>query len=325
MIVRRALVVVAAATVAACVPRAPKPLAPVPESLVFKMPARDVCATSTGGFAAVGTLDDPDLVETSGVVASPSNPGVLWMHNDSGDEARLFATSTTGVALGRLALPGVDADDFEDIAAGPCPDFAGPCIYVGDTGDNDEDRDQLVVYAVPEPKVSVETPLPEGARAESVWRFPIQIPDAPANIEGFVVLPDLSAMVFYEKRASDARVLRYRAPWTADNVATVEVTAVFDPPGQDLGGLRLITSADVHPTGTRLLLRTYLGVFEAELDGNEATADHPERARFVQLDSPPDEEQGEAIAYDDDGTGIWSVSESREKLPHVPLHHASCQ
>lgn len=38
-----------------------------------------------------GVVECNDIKEASGIVASRVNPGVLWVHNDSGDKARTFA------------------------------------------------------------------------------------------------------------------------------------------------------------------------------------------------------------------------------------------
>ena len=37
-----------------------------------------------------------------GIIASRTQRGVLWSHNDHGDDARIFALSETGEDLGNL-------------------------------------------------------------------------------------------------------------------------------------------------------------------------------------------------------------------------------
>jgi len=61
------------------------------------------CPT-VGEWETVGTVESEELVEASGVVASRRTPGVLWSHNDAGDDPRLFALSTTGRHLGTWEL-----------------------------------------------------------------------------------------------------------------------------------------------------------------------------------------------------------------------------
>ena len=102
-----------------------------------------------------GLIDfiDGAVTEASGIVPSPTTPGLLWLHNDSGDDAQLFAVATDGTVRGALRLPDVVAIDFEDIAAAPCPDASAACLWIADTGDNDRVRASLALYAVREPAI----------------------------------------------------------------------------------------------------------------------------------------------------------------------------
>ena len=83
-----------------------------------------------------GNIDTPLITEASGLAGSRVNPGVLWTHNDSGGLPRVFALDLTGHLLGTWNLPGVNANDYEDIAVGPGPEAGVSYLYVGDIGDN---------------------------------------------------------------------------------------------------------------------------------------------------------------------------------------------
>jgi len=293
----------------------------------WKMPERPICDGHVGVPVDAALITEPALVEVSGIVASPSHSGVLWAHADSGDGARVFAISTQGASLGEVRLPSVKAVDFEDIAAGPCPDLGGPCIYVADTGNNSHDREELIVYAFPEPNVSPELPLAEPISVDSPWRFPFIVDGKKADIEAFIVLPDATGMIFFEKKKKKARVFSYPAPWLANVPVTLVAMGEIDPPGIDLAGGHLITSADIHPSGKRLLLRTYFGVFEATIDpyGDKPVHTLTLDDFTLALEGPLPEPQGEAVAYDEAGTGIWTVSESPDRTTQPPLHHAVCE
>src|SRR5689334_16822151 len=56
----------------------------------YEMPERAVCNGSIDHVDVAGELESDKLVEASGVVASPTHKGVLWMQNDHGDKARVF-------------------------------------------------------------------------------------------------------------------------------------------------------------------------------------------------------------------------------------------
>jgi hypothetical protein len=91
-----------------------------------------------------GTFADPRIGESSGVAASRRSPGVLWTHNDSGDRPYLFATDTSGAALGTFSVTGARNVDWEDIALGRCA--GATCLYLADTGDNNERRSSVALY-----------------------------------------------------------------------------------------------------------------------------------------------------------------------------------
>ena len=92
--------------------------------------------------------------------------------------------------------------------------------------------------------------------------------------------------------------------------------------GSDAG--RMITGASLHPNGDRLLLRVYTGIYEYRLGPGQTMGDLGAIApRQVTL-GPLSERQGEAVAYDTAGTGVWSVSEDWRKRPGQPLHHHDC-
>lgn len=319
------LVVVALGLGAACQPR-PASGRPRPDvAAPWEMPHRPFCSGSYTFLPAVkGHLEGDALVEVSGVVASPSNPAVLWMHNDSGDSARLFAVSVDGAALGELLLDDVAAEDIEDIAAAPCPDRSGPCLWVADTGDNDQLRDDAVVYAVPEPAVGPSRPL-DGAVARELWRFSVTYPGGPVNSEALVVLPDGSGFLLFEKTAApEARVFRSPAP-LVDGPLLLEEIAHVTSPGVDIEHGRKITGADLHPSGRALVVRVYTGVFEYRLSGLDDLERLSELEPVTVTFGPLDEPQGEAVAYDELGVGIWSLSEDPDNNGGQPLHHYLCE
>ena len=96
-----------------------------------------------------GRLAAPEATEISGLVASTTQPGVLWAHNDSGDRARIFALRSDGSLIASLDVPGAEATDWEDIAVGP-----GGDLLLADIGDNKSVRNAIDIYRVPEPRLA---------------------------------------------------------------------------------------------------------------------------------------------------------------------------
>ena len=57
----------------------------------------------------VGTVAHGSLDEISGLVVSRQNAGVLWVHNDSGDSARVFAMNDWRSFLLNKTFAGADS------------------------------------------------------------------------------------------------------------------------------------------------------------------------------------------------------------------------
>jgi hypothetical protein len=335
----------------------------LPRNGAFTMPDRAQCEDDVKAAVDVAAVDvdaTPALKEVSGLAASHGNPDLLWMVADRGNPATVVGVAADDArVVVEVRLP-VDNVDWEDVAVGPCPDLSGPCVFVADTGDNDGERDTVIVHAFPEPVLpalssSWSSSLPSSTRArltlDAVWTMPLAFPDDArgADVEAMVVFPDATAIVLFEKTRDDvARIWTYRAPWTPlspgdgdaqndaprllEQTGTVAVPAgVFagvdagraDPANVDDGRARRITGASLHWSGHRLLLRTTGGVLEYAADDASAFLDLSSRAPRAVWSSPPGEEQGEAIGYDAPGTGVHTIAEASGDDAPV-LHHAAC-
>jgi hypothetical protein len=79
---------------------------------------------------------------------SALHPGVMWIHNDSGDDAKLYALKLNDCSIvGELSLQGVSARDFEGLAAGVDPK-GRPVLWVGDIGDNRDSWSDVSIYRI---------------------------------------------------------------------------------------------------------------------------------------------------------------------------------
>src|SRR5947207_448536 len=94
----------------------------------------------------LGTIQDADITESSGIVASWRFHGVFWTHNDDAGPAVLFAIGKRGQAVGRVEVSDVTVEDWEDIAA----DESGN-LYIADIGNAGRNRKTLFVHKVREP------------------------------------------------------------------------------------------------------------------------------------------------------------------------------
>jgi hypothetical protein len=244
------------------------------------------------------------LMESSGLAASRKQDGLFYTHNDSGSEAALYGFSTHGGAVSLWPLLGIDAVDFEDMAAGPCPG-GGDCLYIGDIGDNSRRRSRVQIYAFRETANGVEP------RAHAQWD--LAYPTSPQDAETLLVHPKTGRIYVVTKTSQGAQV--FRVP-IAEGTGELEWVANLDKAHL---GLKLpkLTGGDFSREGDRVVLRGYLSAWEWVVDPTAPEA---------QWLSPPDrklrlrlERQGEAIAYDLTGR----VFTSSEGSP-MPLTRIGC-
>ncbi len=263
-----------------------------------------------------GAFQRPRLRESSGVAASRAHPGLLWTHNDSGDGPFIYATDTAGANLGMLRVAGAEAVDWEDIALGPCPDSNESCLYLADTGDNNEVRATVTVYAVREP-APPEGPADTTRQTPTARALQITYPGGPADVEAIYVTADGAVHLVTKGRSRGVRLFRV-APlaWKEHGVAAAELVQQL-PIAADQRVGRLVTSAAVSPNGAHVAVRTYseIYIFTAGPDGR--LAPDPVVCWLGLL-----EPQGEAVDYLDAATLVLT-SEAPRGITGT-IHIARC-
>jgi hypothetical protein len=251
----------------------------------------------------------PALRELSGFAASQQHPGIFWAHNDSGNPRELYALRADGTIAATIPLRGVNPRDPEDIAVGPCAaGSAQSCIYLADIGDNGARRPSVQILKAVEPGRLDATPL-----APAI--LPFRYPDGPHDAEALLVDPTTARVFVITKtllslgdvyRIDD---LGSREGGTAVRIRTLRAPGEFDS---------TTTAADAHPSGTRLLLRTYTRAWELRSPDARAFEDVLD-AEPVSVPEAP-QPQGEAIAYTADGRGYLLGGEGVGS----PLYLVSC-
>jgi hypothetical protein len=244
-------------------------------------------ARTAGPCAVVnGPAMLPGIQEASGLAISRRQAGVIWSHNDSGNDEVLFALDTSGAVLGRVHVP-VRMRDWEDVSAGRCP--SGPCLYIADIGDNGASRRRVQILRVPEPAPGdAETARPEV--------FTAVYADGPHNAESmFVVGEDL--FVITRDRTGGI----YRSTVTGSSGGEITFRRI----GQlDLAG---VSDAEASPDEQTVAVRTEDEVLLYR------TADLVDAHNNPYARIPVDglkEPQGEGIALAADGM-IYLASEGR--------------
>jgi hypothetical protein len=242
----------------------------------------------------------PALTELSGLAASRLRPGVFYAHNDSGDGPRIFALTLEGALVSEHELTGAKAEDWEDIAAGPCA--AGRCLFVADIGDNQRKRPEVVIYRVDE--AALASPQGKAVPAEGLRAV---YPDGPHDAETLLADPTSGDLfVITKEESGPSLVFRLPAAASTEAPTTLELAAQLVLPQ---GGNRLATAGDAHPCAPRFVLRTYNRAYEFRgPDGGSLVDAFAAAPLSVPVET---EVQGEAIAYLADGAGFVTISEGK--------------
>ena len=270
----------------------------------YQMRDLPVTALYEGPFA-LGELENDQINEASGVAVSRLNPGHVWTHNDSGDFNRIFLVGPQGQNAGTFRVDESGNRDWEDMAIGPGPDPNLDYLYIADIGDNRAQYSFVRIFRLPEPRASdYDTALPL-VPVDGAEMMQLTYPDGPKDAETLMIDPLTKDIYIVSKREFPVTVYVARYPQSVDDAT--ELTRLGTLPFTDA------TAGDISPDGLRILIKTKTEVFMWSRDSTETIAQAFER-QPVRLPYVP-EPQGEAIAWNTDGTGYYVLSEARSVTP----------
>ena len=234
---------------------------------------------------------DRELEETSGAAWPRQDPDVYWTVND-GRGGRLYAVDLQGNTVAEVKTEGHRLWDVEAMAAGPCGEAW--CLYMADTGDNDERRDVVSVYRLPEPDFQAE-------EVERI-RYPFTFPDGPQDVEALFVLPGERVYLVSKGRSQAPTLYRYPGALREDSTVVLEkLNGIGSGPATFRG--RITGASDVPGHDDLALIRSYesLRLFRITDAGLEALPGG--ELTLVSLGEP----QGEAVAMDPQGQVVLTT------------------
>ena len=266
----------------------------------------------TGDFEegkTLAELNNEKLTEISGIAASVANPGMLWAHNDSGNEPEIYLIDEKLDIRATLKLESVRNRDWEDIAVGPGPEAGTTYVYLGDIGDNDAEYPYKYVYRFREPEMK------EGASVFTITDFETIV----FNLEGPVkdtesLLIDPTSKNLYLISKREDPVYLYELKYPYDKGDTVSASRLFSLPFTEIVG------ADCQIKNGNVLIKNYSNVFYWENKNGESV---PTLLKKPPLQVPYMEEpKGEAIGWSADGSGFYTISERKKKKPSFLFFYA---
>ena len=260
----------------------------------------------------LATIKDKSISESSGLVASRSTPGAYWTHNDSGDGPLIYALDTRGDSLGVFRVTGAQARDWEDISAGPGPQPNRSYLYIGDMGDNNRVRPEIIVYRVAEPALTAATrrftkTRPGSTEAADVIR--LKYPDGANDAEALLVHPRTGNIYIVTKvLLVNPGVYEAVAPFTSGKSITMRRVGEAQVSNLFGGG---VTGGSISPDGRRVAVCDYFQGYEVVLPVGVSNFNEIWKQRMVPIDLGK-LKQGEAISYRLDGKALLATSEGTQ-------------
>jgi hypothetical protein len=260
-------------------------------------------------------IASPEIRESSGLVKSRQYD-LFWTHNDSGDRPRIFAITRAGELIAEYEVAGAGQVDWEDIAT----DDAGN-LYVGDIGNNLNNRRDLGIYRITEPD-----PSKGGGVIEAERFIAYQYADQESfntlcrwNFDAEALFWMDGALVVATKDRSDHRFRVYRISDGGSDEGQperVDPWHVFD-----LGGTTSwwgnVTGADLSSDGRWLALLTYSAVLIYERTPDRTAPFQPSYWIDLRLRETGQVEaiawDGDALIFGNESGRLYSVAEPRSR------------
>jgi hypothetical protein len=256
----------------------------------------------------IGKISSAEINESSGLVASRCQENVFWTHNDSGDNAFLYAISQKGEKLGTWKVKGAKNKDWEDIAT--IKNKSGECfLYIGDIGDNEKNRTDLIIYRVREPKISAEN-RSSGKKnpllTENAEIINFRYPESRHDAETLLIHPETNDIYILTKRLSgSSEVYKIKGNFEITKTPIAEKIADLSVPAIPNG---FLTGGEISPDGRRIVVCDYFNAYEIILPENAKNFDEIWKEKPVVIELGK-REQGEAVCYSANGNSIFATSE----------------
>ena len=283
----------------ACGQNNPAPYATPPQSASFSEPIDQ------------GEVKYSAISEASCIVASRDNPGVLWTHNDSGNEPKIYAIDTSGEIVGEWVIAEATNRDWEDIAIGPGPEDGVTYLYIGDIGDNQAVHSSLNIYRFPEPLIDADNSVDI---IRNVEKINLKYPDGARDAETLLIDPFTRDLLILSKRDRFARL--YRLPYPQSTSSTTIAEKLGELPREISGIFNQPVGGDLSPDGRELLIKSYVEVLYWQREDGETSIFElmQQEPKILPYTAEP---QGEAIGWAANNSGFFTLS---EKKGNASLH-----
>jgi len=238
--------------------------------------------------------------EVSGIVESLNLEGYLWTHEDAGDATKLFLVSKDGKQI-RGYVPGdITNRDWEDIAIGAGPVEGISYLYLGDIGNNDANPTVTsnFIYRMPELK-SIDGSFDPASISKITFRYP----DGPRDAETLLFDPVTKDLFVVSKEFNKTNLYRIPYPQSVDGVITAELIGLIP-------SVLIATGGDIAADGKEIVVKTYAAIYYWRRKEGETIGQTLLQSSLKTLPYEL-EPQGEAICFDKEMGGYYTLSERR--------------
>lgn len=245
----------------------------------------------------LGKVKSPLLQEISGITPSYNHKGYFWVHNDSGDEARIYLLDSSVNLRCVVELEGVNIIDAEDVSSFLVNGI--PHILLADIGNNLRNRDTLSLYLFKEPALDAidkKYVIAKNDIVEIKFRYADKKRDAeaifvnPSELEAYIVSKrDFKSMLF-KLSLSDAAIQVVQS-----------VSPILEFP------FTFVTGADFSNDGRYIIIKnlTSIYVWERMYAQPISSVLSSVGKKYSYIAEP----QGEAICFDPYNRFFYTISE----------------
>lgn len=271
----------------------------------------------------LGTVQDRNLDEISGLVASRANANNIWVHEDSGNPNKIYLIDERGVTKATITLPDANRD-WEDIAVGPGPQSNTTYIYLADFGDNGASNSKFYIYRFVEPSIAGRAlPYSKTLSDGEVQKLDFRYADGSRNAETLLIDPVTKDLIVIakedtgsqERPQASAKGGIYRAAYPQPTSGTTVLTRSGSV------NIPTATGGDISVSGSEILIKNYDNVYYWQKSKGQSITQtlvtSPTRLSSYNTASNANDREpgGEAIGWKTNGSGFYTISEIKNNIP----------
>lgn len=258
-----------------------------------------------------GKIEYDNLDEISGLVFGTSNPDIIWAVNDGrADEVYGMDRNGNSVTVLDFKKELLEQDtDIEDIATIRLNNLN--YIVLADIGDNNENRETVNLYFIPELKFNGN---PEMNIDESlISKVQFKYEDGSRDAECMFIDPTTNNIYLVTKRETKARMYELKSDLSFTKINTADFILEFEFGNNVTENSTGVTAGDISKDGKHILIRDYTSVWYFSNDNNNLISNLQKSGKKVEsyIYSFSKEPQGESIAWDSDISGFYTASEEK--------------